>query len=430
MLEILLIVLYVTLFSKFALRHRFFKAEGLEQSTLTAVFVLKVVSGIIYGIIYQINYWGGDTYVFFRNADLIFKTFPSHPMYYLQNMVGIHVDPPEPGLFSYPPQRYYFGNFGVYTLLHIQAVIRAFSFGYYNIHVVFNAFISTISGVALYKVFNDSRIVPRRTLIAVIFFVPSLVFWTSGIHKDGFVYFGLSILLLGVYHFFKGFRLKGVLFSLLGLFIITIIRGYLLVLLFPALIALVWTIYDARRAVWKFIIVYATCVALVFSVQLIKPNFDIVSKAVVAQQAFSKENGNSDFYVPPLEETWQSVLMFTPIAFTNALVRPTILECHDFLQYLASFEMLVFMLMVVLCSFYYKRVTLTPFFYFALFYGISNLLLIGFLLSNSGTIARYRAVALGFMVLVLVAKTNYNVIWIKILRRLSLSQKNDADDDE
>jgi hypothetical protein len=61
--------------------------------------------------------------------------------------------------------------------------------------------------------------------------------------------------------------------------------------------------------------------------------------------------------------------------------------------------------------------------YFLFFYAVGNLLLIGLLVSNVGTIVRYRAIALAFLSVVILQAFNYIRIGLKQRQNL-ISGKN------
>jgi hypothetical protein len=98
-----------------------------------------------------------------------------------------------------------------------------------------------------------------------------------------------------------------------------------------------------------------------------------------------------------LSPTLWGFVRFFPEALFNALFRPFIEDCHYLLQYISSLEMMFFVFGLAGVIFFYRKAARKqPLHYFLLFYALSNFALIGYLLSNSGTIARYRCVALSF----------------------------------
>ena len=73
------------------------------------------------------------------------------------------------------------------------ALIRPFSFGIYNVHAIIFAFISFVGIYNLY-LFFETRMYNKINLQFILFGVPSIVFWSSGVHKEAITFFGLGLI--------------------------------------------------------------------------------------------------------------------------------------------------------------------------------------------------------------------------------------------
>src|SRR4028118_1058848 len=75
----------------------------------------------------------------------------------------------------------------------ILAIFNLASFGNYYVNVIFYSFISLFGPIAIYRVMMD--VFPGRKLPVLLatFLVPSVIYWTSGVHKDGIIFVGLGI---------------------------------------------------------------------------------------------------------------------------------------------------------------------------------------------------------------------------------------------
>jgi len=126
------------------------------------------------------------------------------------------------------------------------------------------------------------------------------------------------------------------------------------------------------------------------------------------QAAFLAENGSTSFYQTPLDGSFWSVMVALPDAWFNVALRPFLWECIDFWQGLASIEIILFWGMLFIGMFYMDANKLKkPLVGFLFFYALSNWLLIGLLVSNTGTIVRYRAIALSFFILIIAQLVDY-----------------------
>jgi len=119
------------------------------------------------------------------------------------------------------------------------------------------------------------------------------------------------------------------------------------------------------------------------------------------QWAFLAENGGSDFGAVQLEPRLGSIAAAVPGGLVNSLFRPFLWDADGALQIISAVGILfVWGFVVVAFIFQKKEYTWHPVTLFLLFYALSNLMLIGILVSNSGAMMRYRVIAIHFLVLV------------------------------
>lgn len=386
-------------------RFRYFKALGLNKRLIAAVFLIKVAVGLLYGSIHQFYFGGGDTFLYHEESLRIASTFFEYPSYYFQSILGFSPAVPEGAdVYLYPKGIFIQKDLGTYVLVHIHAITQFFSFGSYQIHAIFVAFISLIASVNMYKIYSRILKRPSKWLVLLSFFLPSVLFWTSGFHKDLWVYLGLSWLMTGLLYLYEKQKLGKSIFVLcLGLLTVGLFRHYLLVLLFPAIVAYIWTIYSNNAyPVLRFT---ATYLALFIFVAIFSHAMDIDVLGILSarQHEFIAEKGGSTImHLLPWEPNFIGFITFFPDAITNAVFRPFFWNCQDFLQYLAAAEITAFWVFAVWAIRFRKlRFNWHPLNYFLLTYAISNLILIGYLVTNLGTIVRYRSIAIGFLAIVL-----------------------------
>jgi len=159
-------------------------------------------------------------------------------------------------------------------------------------------------------------------------------------------------------------------------------------------------LYYSKRIWATYLIIYSLSVGIILVVTKFIFGIELFEVLVNQQSAFLAEVGGSNIQnVTPLNPTFESILTTIPVAFINVLGRPFLWECKDFLQLLASLEILSFLALIII-SLKIKKQYITPpnmLVHFIVVYAVTNLLLIGLLVSNIGTIARYRAIALGIL---------------------------------
>jgi len=256
-----------------------------------------------------------------------------------------------------------------------------------------------LAGLNFYRLLQPLRLTPDRLLYALVFFMPPLLFWTGGIYKEGMVYLGLSCCLWAVSCLSNKISIKHILLLIIGLGLITLFRNYLLLLLLPALALLFYTLKYPQYVAWKFAGAYLVGI---LAIVIFAPYLPVNIYEILAQRqwAFLAEHGGSDFGATPLQPTLAGIVQILPQGFLNAALRPFLWSASGAFQVLSAIGILcVWIFAGVVIFFGKKRLRLHPIALFLLFYALSNLALIGLLVSNSGTMMRYRVIAIHFIVL-------------------------------
>jgi hypothetical protein len=139
--------------------------------------------------------------------------------------------------------------------------------------------------------------VPANPIVLFLscFLLPSFIYWTSGIHKDGLVFLGFALIIFNFYFGLKNkkFSAQRIILILLGLFVLLILRNYLLAIILPALTA--WFIADRikRKPLLVFSAVYLFSAIAFFSFKYVSPKLDFPAAVVSKQQSFLNLQGRS-----------------------------------------------------------------------------------------------------------------------------------------
>lgn len=305
-----------------------------------------------------------------------------------------------------------------------MAIFDLFSFGNYYINVIFYSFLTLFGPVAVYRVMKDQFPQQKTAVLFAIFLVPSFLYWASGLHKEGLIFLGLSLIL---YHLYFGFRdhhfpIRRLLLILLGFILVLILRNFLILPLLPALIA--WFL-SRRRSVRPLLVfgaVYIIVLALMFTTKYVDPALDIPKSVVVKRQEFIDLVGNSSVSVNELKPTFASFLYNAPQALSLAALRPYPSDVRHLLSLAAATEttlILVFFLLFLFCR--RKRTgAISPFLWFCLFFSFGVLFMIGYSVNNLGAIVRYRCVVFPLLLSPMAA----NVDWKRIYQFFTRNIKN------
>jgi len=185
--ELLLIVLYTALFSYFILRLRFFKKFSINPRFIAIIFIVKIIAGMTYGYIYQKYYEGGDTWQYFKSSGTIVALLKKNEFgAFFRMLFGFNTRPPAESIRIYAFKVDYWNDMSAYFFVRFHALASLLSFRHYYVHVIFYNFLSLIGMLYLFRFFYEWMSDKKWMIIIVMFFFPSILFWSSGMHKDGF----------------------------------------------------------------------------------------------------------------------------------------------------------------------------------------------------------------------------------------------------
>lgn len=424
-MEYLLFVIYLVLFAWLVTKVRFYNSLGLTKPQLVIIFLLKIIAGIFYGWIGI--YYGGlaqmwDTWGYHANGLAEYKLLFNNPHEYFTNLF---YDPYNSGFTKFlGTTDSYWNDLKGNAFIKILSIFDLLSFGNYYVNVIFYSFITMLGPLCTFKVFSD--VFPKRKLAILIatICIPSFLYWTSGIHKEGLIFTGLGLIMYSIYFGAKEkkFGIKRILALLVGLLMILVLRNFIIIILIPAIFAWIISIKWSAKSLWVYASVYSFFILMFFLLGNISTRLNFPQAVVTKQKEFLKlGDGNSTVPITELEPTVTSFLKNTPQAFNLTLLRPYPSDVKHILSLAASIEVIVVLLFFVLFLFFYKNgIQSKPFLYFCLFFSFTLLLAIGFSVNNLGAISRYRSIALPLLIAPMVALTD----WKRIGGLLSVNIKN------
>ena len=420
-MEILLTILYCLLFIFLIYKLDFFDINGVARKYLVGVFLLKIAAGIIMYVIYTRYYTDrstADIFKYFDDSKVMYDTLWHHPIDFFKMLTGIGNNSPYFDLY-YKQMNHWYRVFesNIYndshTIIRINALIRIFSFGYFNVHTVFMCFISFTGLVALYKFFAVYLADKKRELFVAVFLLPSILFWGSGVLKESILLFGMGMLL---YHLdslarekFSFFRLFWLLFSMM-LLIYT--KYYIFIILIPLLISFLWCKFtNERYCLIKYIVVIALYIFAGLHIQWVFPAYNLLEIISQKQNDFiglAKEMHSGSLLTQQLlHPELIPVLKEIPVAFYNTLFRPYIFEPNSLLMLFSAIENLILILFMILCLvFPLRKIPHKPVLYLCLFFFVGTFTLTGLISPVMGAIVRYKVPAMPFMVIFFIMMLN------------------------
>ena len=407
-----LFIVYCVLFCWLIPRISFFKKSELSERLLLTLFVLRIFVLIINAGInlyylpvsdsVNFNFFGIDEY------HLLFQ----NPHEYFVNI--FHAKSPQAYSRLLDASDSYWNNLRTNLLIKMLSIFDLFSFGNYLINALFYNFLVFFGFVALYRVFI--KIFPTcfyQTIIGI-FLLPSALFYTSLIHRDGLIFLSLAMI---IYHLFfiindgiSGRKMGSAIFFLLLVFLL---RNFVFIALAPALLGWFIAIKFPRYAFFSFVSVYVISAILFFTSGYISPRADLPQYVAARQERFIEigKAGNSTIPIKPLHPNFKSFVSNAPQAFNHAALRPYFSEVVS-IQYL-PFAIEIFIieaLFVVFLVCHKKKVAINPITYFGIFFSITMLLMAGYTVPIIGAIVRYRSIYLIFLMLPILCYTDWKIV--------------------
>jgi hypothetical protein len=413
-LEYLLFVFYLVLFAWIVTKVKFFIKTGLSKPQLISLFLLKVIAGIFYGWIG--TYYGGlaqmyDTWVYHNQGIVEYNLLFSDPEKYFTN---IFHNPYQSGssqfLASYDS---YWNDLKGNTFIKIVSIFNVFTFGNYYVNVILYSFVTLFGPIAIYRVMQDVYPQKKSVVLLFTFLIPSFLYWTSGLHKEGLLFTGIAMVTYSIYFGLlqSKWSFLRLLIIIMGIGVILTLRNFIIIIFIPAI--LTWLIAGkvpqyTSKVFW---VSYGVFVVLFFSLRYISPKLDFPQAVVNKQQDFLKHQGATSVPINALEPTIISFVKNTPQAINLSMMRPYPSNVRHIPSLAAALEISLLMLVVLLAFIFRdKGSSQKHLIYFCFFFGISLMLSIGFSQNNLGAIVRYRSIALPLLIIPFAA----SIDWLKI----------------
>ena len=408
----LLFAVYLLILCWLMIRVPFIKKTGISSKHILILFLLKILAGIAIGWL-SLHYYGtgNDYWDVNREGWKEYQLLMSNPGEYFTNLFKSGYTHGYGGLFD--SFQSFWTDLKNNIIIKLVSVFDIFSRGDYYINSLFFNFIIFFGHVALYRIFTTIYKGQYWPVIAGCFLLPSMLYFTSGIHKDGIVFLMLAILLYQVFFSLQQNRLgiKRILSILAAAVLLFLTRNFIFILLMPALFA--WIL--AAKMKWSplvtFVGVYIVAGLLLF-------NFTFFSRSIDPLQTIVQKQ--TDYlHLPPsatvikldsLSPNFKSFLYHAPQSFNHVLLRPYLFELPSTILLPMNIEVLAYEILFILFLFFRRKGdpdTKDVFTWFAVFFTLTAFLFIGYIAPNLGSLVRYRSLFLPLLITPLICRINW-----------------------
>lgn len=410
----LLFILYCIFFCWLITRVKFFKESAIPIRLLLSFFVLRILALII-GSYLNIYYFPvSDSLTFHKMGIEEYHLLFKNPHEYLTNIYHGYSNEQYSRLLD--DTKSFWNDARNYLLAKMLSIFDIFSGRDFLINTLFFNFLVFFGSVALYRVFI--KIFPRAyiQLLLVIFVLPSALFFSAMIHRDGLIFLSLSMIIFHIFFMLKNhaYPLKKIIIVCFFLICIFLLRNFVFIILIPALAG--WLIAEkySQRAFLSFVIVYMITGILFFTSGIISPRTDLPRYVSARQSSFIRvgEAGASTININPLQPTFKSFVINSPQAIDHALLRPYLSKINSFVYFPFAIEIFIIEIFFFIFLFFRKkRNPVHPLLYFCIFFSLTMLLVIGYTVPIIGAIVRYRSIYLIFILIPIVSLTNWRKLY-------------------
>jgi len=411
----LLFTFYLVIACFFITRIRFIKNTQIPINQILLLFILKISAGLFIGWMSQKFYPQGNDYWGLNSAGWgDYQLLLKNPRHFLDDLFisiyknGYH------GFFNSTGS--YWNDLKNTLIIKLLACCNFFSGGNYYINSLFFNFIGFFGHVALYKIFIHIYNDKKWPVIIGCFLLPSTLYFTSGIHKDLFVFTLLGIFCYSLYFIvhskIKNSYLLALCVSFTGL---VLIRNFVALAIIPAGIAFICCNKIRSHKLLIFFSTYASLLLMFFLLHLIKPSFQPLKIITNKQQDFiDLPYAASQLDLPVLEPSLKSLIKNSPVAIDHSMLRPYIWEYPTTFLIPLAIELFIYELLFMVMLIWYQKAgrSLNDFVLFGLFLSLSLLIFTGFIVPNIGSIVRYRSIYLPFLLTPVICHISWKKIHI------------------
>lgn len=313
--------------------------------------LLHVIAGIGLGLLYKFYYGESDTIIYFQEGlklnDLLFSDVSGY-LNFLWNNAG---DDSFLNTLVYTDKRALF-------MVKISSIILLLSLNNYWIASIYFSIISFLASWQISSVLNHYFTSHRSAIVFSFLFIPSVVFWSSGIVKESVALASLLCIVSNFIWFYKNGKLVWWqwLMSILCIWLLYNSKYYYLAVVMPVMITTVIVqricAYWPKRSFIQELLMWLTifCSFSLLVTQL-HPNFypsRFLAVIYGNYLAFIANSAPEDvMHFQYLSENWVNVMLLSPWAFVSGLFRPFVWESTNSLQTIAALENTFFLVLTI-----------------------------------------------------------------------------------
>jgi len=434
----LLFILIAVLFCKKMMEQEDEMSRGYFYSGLK----LKIFSSIVLPLVYMFYYEGGDTITYFHDGMIMRGIFLEDPSLYFDFLFnGMFEDGIEKTYKQYFRIRQLGLNYFVFKgdgramfvvrvagLLLIMAGGSIFAAGFV---------VSLFCYIALWKVYKLFVLyypIFKKQLSYTVLYIPSVVFWGSGILKDPITLGALCLLVFYFHAVMKKENLIGaIIWCIVSSFLIISIKPYIFNAFLIGMGCWVLSNYLVkiksvvlRALIFPILLVLAGGL-VVLSLNTFSDNTGqysvdkVMDEAAVVQNDLKQDYyGGHRFDIGSFEPTVAGITGKAPVAIAATLFRPFVWEADNPFILMSALESLIVLVFTLMALFRIKILNLqgillkNPLLFFSFVFSLFFAFSVGLTTANFGALVRYKIPLMPFYLSMVYILSNYKKIPVEM----------------
>ncbi len=414
---ILIIIVYLI-----AYKVRPYVTDEINRKYFLPALTVKIIGALALGFIYQFYYGEGDTLAFHAHGSRhIWEAFIDSP----QTGMQIFFSPErfDNNTYNYISKIWYYRDVKSFFIIRISFLFDLLTFSSYSATAVLFAVVSFIGGWLLFITFYPYSQRQINWIAFACLFLPSVIFWGSGLLKDTITLAALGATTYCVHCMFinRKVRISHVILLILCIYTLFSVRKFILQAYLPAVF--LWVAVSNlkqtnSRAVQFLLIPLISLGVLVggyFAIIKVgegDKQYSIEKLALTAKitaydiRFWTGRDAGSGYFLGELDGSYQSLFSLAPKAINVTLFRPYLWEIKNPLMFVSALESL-FILLLTIYFFYKARSNFfeslfSPNVLFCFCFALVFSFAVGVSTYNFGTLARYKIPAIPFYLLSLI----------------------------
>lgn len=362
-----------------------------DVTTIIAL-ALKISAGFCLGVLYKYHYGGGDTFQYYNEAATIANFLWENPDLFFDIYFNTTELPQLSGLivFYEQPRALLFSK--------IVSVFYIFSGGNYWIISTFLSFINFLGAYFLVTELNKKfQNIKTPTLISF-YFLPTFVFWTSGLLKESLALSAVMIAIGIVIRFSQNrefLSIKYWIILILSMLLLWELKYFYAAVLIPVIASLLIYNFLDKYKTWRLSIMVIVFILGIFLMTNLHYNLNLSHVLNVVYENYKtgveSTSGKSILYYH-FNGTSYGFLLNFPLALFSGLFRPMVIEGGNLFQLMVAMENLI-IFGALIFALWKSRLRISfknPFIISTLIYVVSLATFLAFSTPNLGTLSRYK----------------------------------------